>query len=68
MKDIDALVSYISAVTDLDHLNEVMELLKHSLEVPGDDHGKLYSRLSGALTFQAFVYVFMSVSDLQKTS
>ncbi len=50
MKDIDALVSYISAVTDLDHLNEVMELLKHSLEVPGDDHGKLCSRLSGSLT------------------
>ncbi len=42
MKDIDALMSYISAVTDLDNLNEVMELLKHSLEVPGDDHGKLF--------------------------
>eukprot|EP00794_Sanderia_malayensis_P017323 gene17323-19056_t len=38
--DVNALVSYITVLTDLVYLDEVVELLKHGLEVPSDDAGK----------------------------
>ena len=48
-RDIEALISYIAALTDMNHLTEIVELLKHMLEMPTGDAARFLSLLSGML-------------------
>ena len=50
--DIAALVSYLSAITDLELLHEVIEVVKHMIEIPGDNQGRMLQMLAGKKLLQ----------------
>ena len=45
--DIAALICYLSTVTDLEMLAETIEIVRHMIEMPGDNQAKLFQMLAG---------------------
>ena len=58
--DIEALLSYVAALKDLELLMEAVEIIKHMMETPGDNKDKLFQLLAGTVWLTFFCFFFTS--------
>ena len=46
-EDVEAVINYMTVLTNMEHLNEVTEVIKHLIESQAQDTDELIVRLAG---------------------